>query len=93
MQNFLDETAGGFRSYKKLAEQAPEQISDEEFFQTIDEESNSMATIMKHVGGNLRSRWTDFFNFGRRKGGPKPRFGIYRRHSKSDSWENSRLIM
>ncbi len=60
LQNFLDETIGGFRSYKTLAEQAMTQISDEEFFKTIDEKSNSIATIAKHVGGNLRSRWTDF---------------------------------
>lgn len=60
LQIFLDETISTFRSYKKLAEGALEQISDEEFFQTIDAESNSMAIIVKHVGGNLRSRWTDF---------------------------------
>lgn len=48
------------RSYKKLAEKAMEQVSDEEFFRTIDAEANSIATIAKHIGGNLRSRWTDF---------------------------------
>ena len=37
-----------------------EQVSDEEFFKAIDAEANSIATIAKHVGGNLRSRWTDF---------------------------------
>ncbi len=36
------------------------QISDEQFFQTIDEESNPVAAIVKHIGGNLRSRWTEF---------------------------------
>ena len=60
LQNFLDETTGGFRSYKTLAEQAMAQVSDEEFFVTIDAESNSIATICKHVGGNLRSRWSRF---------------------------------
>ena len=60
LRNFLDETISTFRSYKKLAENAMEQLSDEEFFQTIDAESNSIAVIAKHVGGNLRSRWTDF---------------------------------
>lgn len=49
-----------FRSYKKLAERAIEQISDEEFFATIDDEANSIALIVKHITGNLRSRWTDF---------------------------------
>jgi Protein of unknown function (DUF1572) len=60
LQNILDETIGAFRNYKKLAERAIEQVSDEEFFVTIDAESNSLATICKHIGGNLRSRWTDF---------------------------------
>jgi hypothetical protein len=36
------------------------QVTDEEFFKTIDSEANSIATIVKHIGGNLRSRWTDF---------------------------------
>lgn len=60
LQNFLDESAATFRSYKKLAEKAFEQVSDEEFFAVIDSESNSIALIIKHTGGNLRSRWTDF---------------------------------
>ncbi len=60
IENFLSESIAGFRSYKTLAEKALAQISDEEFFQTIDAESNSLAAICKHVGGNLRSRWTDF---------------------------------
>lgn len=60
IENFLAESTGGFRNYKKLAEQALEQISDEEFFRQIDAESNNLAAICKHIGGNLRSRWTDF---------------------------------
>ena len=36
------------------------QVSDDEFFKLIDAESNSMAMICKHIGGNLRSRWTNF---------------------------------
>ncbi len=60
IENYLRETIEGFRGYKKLAERAIEQISDEQFFTTIDAESNSVATICKHIGGNLRSRWTDF---------------------------------
>ncbi len=60
LQNLLNETIEAFRSYKKLAERAIEQVSDEEFFVTIDVESNSIATICKHIGGNLRSRWTIF---------------------------------
>ena len=60
LQNFLDESLAAFRSYKKMAEQAFEQVSDEEFFRLIDAESNSIALIVKHIGGNLKSRWTDF---------------------------------
>ncbi len=60
LQNFLDESVSAFRNYKNLAEKAMNQVSDEEFFKTIDSEANSIATIVKHIGGNLRSRWTDF---------------------------------
>lgn len=60
LQELLSETVGSFRSYKTLAEKAMTQVSDEEFFQTIDSEANSIAVIVKHLGGNLRSRWTDF---------------------------------
>jgi hypothetical protein len=43
-----------------MAERAIEQVSDEEFFFLIDAEANSIALIVKHIAGNLRSRWTDF---------------------------------
>ncbi len=56
----MSESIAGFRSYKTLAERAIEQVSDEEFFKAIDAEANSIATICKHIGGNLRSRWSDF---------------------------------
>ena len=49
-----------FRRQKELAERALAQIDDDDFFRTIDAESNSIAIIVKHVGGNLKSRWTDF---------------------------------
>lgn len=60
LQNVLDEAKQSFDGYKKLAEQAFEQVADEEFFALIDAESNSAAIIAKHVGGNLNSRWRDF---------------------------------
>lgn len=59
-ENYLQDSARAFENYKKLAEKSFAQVSDEEFFVTLDEEANSIATITKHVGGNLRSRWTDF---------------------------------
>ena len=49
-----------FRYYKRLAERAIEQCPDEELFSTLDAESNSIAIIVKHMAGNMRSRWTDF---------------------------------
>ena len=60
IQNFHADAIKSFRSYKKLAERAIEQVSDEEFFATIDGEANSIAVIVKHIAGNLRSRWADF---------------------------------
>jgi hypothetical protein len=59
-RHYLDNAAEEFRSLKELADKAAAQVSDEEFFRAIDPESNSIAVIMKHVAGNLRSRWTDF---------------------------------
>jgi hypothetical protein len=49
-----------FRHYKKLAERAMEQCPDEGLFAVLDAESNSIAIIVKHMAGNMRSRWTDF---------------------------------
>jgi hypothetical protein len=60
IENYKTDTIEAFRNYKKLAERAVEQISEEEYFKAIDAEANSIAVIVKHVGGNLRSRWTDF---------------------------------
>lgn len=60
LQNVLDESINTFRSYKKLAEKAIAQVSDDEFFKLIDVEANSIALIVKHIGGNLSSRWADF---------------------------------
>jgi len=59
-ETYHSDALSSFRNAKKLAERAIEQVSDEEFFATIDEEANSIALIVKHVAGNLRSRWTDF---------------------------------
>jgi len=59
-QHYLDDAIKTFRDYKKLAEGAFAQIGDEDFFKTLDEESNSIAVNMKHMAGNMISRWTDF---------------------------------
>ena len=60
VQNYFDDVLSSFRAYKKLAEKAIAQLNDEEFFVTLDEEGNSVAVIMKHMAGNMLSRWTDF---------------------------------
>lgn len=60
IDNYRKDTLEAFRNYKKMAERALEQVSADEYFKTLDAESNSLAVIVKHVGGNLRSRWTDF---------------------------------
>ena len=49
-----------FRYYKKLAEHAMAQVSGEELTRVLDGEMNSIAHIVKHLAGNMRSRWTDF---------------------------------
>jgi Protein of unknown function (DUF1572) len=48
------------RYYKKLAERAMEQVSDQQLYTTLDGEMNSIALVVKHMAGNMRSRWTDF---------------------------------
>jgi len=58
--SYLEDSVSLFRHYKKLAEGAMEQASDDELFQAFDEEMNSIAIIAKHMAGNMRSRWTDF---------------------------------
>ena len=59
-RSFLQEALLTFRSYKKRAEGAFAQLRPEEWFLQIDPEANSIAVIVKHVAGNMRSRWTDF---------------------------------
>ena len=58
--NFHQDAVQSFRNYKKMAERAMEQVSDEEFFKAIDDEANSIAVVVKHIAGNLVSRWSDF---------------------------------
>lgn len=60
VQNYFDDAIKSFRAYKKMADKAIAQLKDEEFFIALDDESNSVAVIMKHMAGNMFSRWTDF---------------------------------
>ena len=57
---YLEDVLRNFRSYKKLAEEAFAQTGDEDMFRLIDPEANSIAMLVKHMAGNMRSRWTDF---------------------------------
>jgi hypothetical protein len=58
---YLKDTRRQFRAMKKLADLALAQVQDDDWFITLDAESNSVAIIVKHVAGNLRSRWTEIF--------------------------------
>ncbi|HYJ90779.1 MAG TPA: DUF1572 family protein [Pyrinomonadaceae bacterium] len=60
IENYQSDAIQSFRNYKRLAERAIEQVSDEEFFKAIDAEANSIAVVVKHIAGNLISRWSDF---------------------------------
>ncbi|MGE0883927.1 MAG: DUF1572 family protein [Blastocatellales bacterium] len=59
-RHILENAIFDFRSLKKLGERAMEQLDRDQFFATLDAESNSIAVIVKHLAGNMRSRWVDF---------------------------------
>ncbi|MGA8836160.1 MAG: DUF1572 family protein [Candidatus Sulfotelmatobacter sp.] len=58
--HYIDEARRQFRGNKRLAEAAVAQLKDEDLFVTLDPESNSVAILVKHLAGNMRSRFTDF---------------------------------
>src|SRR5260370_38605241 len=58
--SYLKDSIDLFRYYKKLGDRAMAQCPDAGLFATLDAESNSIAIIVKHMAGNMRSRWTDF---------------------------------
>jgi len=58
--HYLEEARRQFRGHKRLAEGAMAQLRDEDFFVTLDPEANSVAILVKHLAGNMRSRFTDF---------------------------------
>jgi hypothetical protein len=68
LTSYLEDSLAVFRAYKSLGERAIAQVSDEQLQLALDPESNSIATIVKHLAGNMRSRWTDFL----RTDGEKP---------------------
>ena len=58
--SYLEDSLELFRYYKQLAERAIEQCPDKGLFAALDNESNCIAIVVKHMVGNMRSRWTDF---------------------------------
>jgi hypothetical protein len=58
--SYLEDSLGVLHYYKRLAEEAMAQVTDEQLCVTLDPEMNSIALIVKHMAGNMRSRWTDF---------------------------------
>jgi hypothetical protein len=57
---YLRDSLAVFLYYKKLAERAMEQVTDGQLVAVLDDEMNSIAIVVKHMVGNMRSRWTDF---------------------------------
>jgi hypothetical protein len=60
--SYLTDSLALFRHYKKLAEEAMKQVTDAQLQIVLDPEMNSIAQTVKHMTGNMRSRWTDFLN-------------------------------
>jgi len=58
--SYIKDSIDLFRYYKNLAERAMAQCPDAALFATLDAESNSISVIVKHMSGNMRSRWSDF---------------------------------
>lgn len=58
--SYLEDSLSLFAYYKKLAEAAMQQVTDEQLYAVLDPEMNSIALIVKHLAGNMHSRWTDF---------------------------------
>ena len=58
--HYLDEARRQMRGHKRMGEGAMTQLRDEDFFVTLDPESNSVAILVKHLAGNMRSRFTNF---------------------------------
>ena len=58
--HYIDQARRQMRGHKRMGEGAMSQLRDEDFFVTLDPESNSVAILVKHLSGNMRSRFTDF---------------------------------
>jgi len=61
-QSYLESAKKQFLYYKMLGEKAMDQLEPQQLFVTVNEDTNSIATIVKHISGNMLSRWTDFLS-------------------------------
>jgi hypothetical protein len=59
-KHYLEEARRQLRGHKRMGEGAMSQLRDEDFFVVLDPESNSVAILVKHLAGNMRSRFSDF---------------------------------
>lgn len=59
---YLEDVVDQFRKLKDLGDRSLAQVRDEDLYATLDPESNSLAVLIQHMAGNLRSRWTDFLH-------------------------------
>lgn len=62
MDDYIESARKQFEYYKSLGDKTFSQLSDDELFRQLNPETNSVATIVKHLWGNMLSRWTDFLN-------------------------------
>ena len=60
MEDYIESMVKHFTTYKSYAEEAIEQVPDDKLFWQYNDESNSIGIIVKHLYGNIRSRWKDF---------------------------------
>jgi Protein of unknown function (DUF1572) len=60
--HYLDEARRQLRGHKHMGEAAMSQLQDQDFFVVLDPEANSIAILVKHLAGNMRSRFTDFLS-------------------------------
>ena len=58
--SYLKDSLAILRQYKSMGERAMGQVTDDQLFTALDREMNSIAIVVKHMAGNMRSRWTDF---------------------------------
>jgi len=58
--HYIEEARRQMRGHKRMGEGAMAQLGDDDFFLTLDPESNSVAILVKHLAGNMHSRFTDF---------------------------------